>query len=173
MLALLPRGSGGLLVIGIPLHFLLFLMPSSHCVRSKVTLHGHFVWNRDRTASVAPMFGMVLLPAVAVASTVTRRDTVDMILNVMDDVPLRGIGPSARISTVVLSFQVCNVMHVSGLDTRSPAVICWRLLCSWINTSNNLFLMMSAALLSRHGSPGGRRSWVSPTFSHSSYDGLL
>jgi hypothetical protein len=143
-------------------HFLLFLMPSSRCVRSKVTLHGHFVWNRDRTTSVAPMFRMVLLAAVAMALTVTRWDTVDVILNVMDGVPLRGIGPSARISAVVLLFQVCNAMHVSGLGTRPPAVICWPSLCSWINTSNNLFLMMSTAILSQHGSPSGRRSWVSP-----------
>ena len=67
MWALLPHGSGGLLVIGIPLRSLLFLMPSSRCVRSNVTLHEHFVWNKDRTTSVAPMFGMVLLAAVAVA----------------------------------------------------------------------------------------------------------
>ena len=154
--------SEGLLVIEIPLRFLLFLMPSSRCVRSKVTLHERFVWNKDRTASVTPMFGMVLLAAVAVASTVIRWDPVDVILIVMDDVPLCRIGPFARISAVVLSFQVCNAMHVSGLGRRPPAVICWRSQCSWINTSNNLFLTMSAALLSRHGSPGGRRSWVSP-----------
>ena len=79
MLALHPHGSVGLLVIGIPLPFLLFPMPSSRCVRSKVTLHERFVWNKDRTASVTPMFGVVLLAAVAVASTVTRRDTVDVI----------------------------------------------------------------------------------------------
>ena len=56
------------------------------------------------------------------------RDTAgrgSMILTVMDGVPLCGIGPSARISAVVLSFQVCNGMHVSGLGTRPPAVICW------------------------------------------------
>jgi len=46
-------------------------------------------------------------------------------LNVMDDIPLRGIGPSTRISTVVLLYQMCNAMHVSGLGTRPPAVICW------------------------------------------------
>jgi hypothetical protein len=72
-----------------------------------------------------PMIGMVLLAAVAVASTVTRQDKVAVILTVMDGVPLRGIGPSARISGVVLSFQVCNAMHVSRLGTRPPAVICW------------------------------------------------
>ncbi len=125
MLALLPDGSKGLLVIEISLRFLLFLMPSSRCVRSKVTLHERFVWNKDRTASVAPMFGMVLLAAVAVPSTVIRRDTVDKILNVMGDIPLCGIGPFARISAVILTFQVCNAMHVSGLGRRPPAVICW------------------------------------------------
>jgi len=70
------------------------------------------------------MFGMVLLAAVAVPSTVIKRDTVDKILNVMGDIPLRGIGPFARISAVVLTFQVCNAMHVSGLGRRPPAVIC-------------------------------------------------
>ena len=130
MLALLPHGSGGLLVFGIPLHFLLFLMLSSRCVRSKVTLHVCFLWNRDRTASVAPMIGMVLLAAVAVASTVTKRDAVNVILTVMDGVPPRGIGPFARISVVALSFLGCNVMHVSGLGMRLPAVTCWRSLCS-------------------------------------------
>ncbi len=125
MLALLPHGSGGLLVIGIPFRFLLFLMPSSRCVRSKVTLHGCFVWNRDRTASAAPMIGMAHLAAVAVALTVTRRDAVDVILTVMDGVPPRGIGQSARISVIALSFLGCNVTHVSGLGMRLPAVTCW------------------------------------------------
>ena len=89
-----------------------------------------FVWNKDRTASVAPMIGMVLLAAVAVASTVTRWDEVDMILTVMDGVPPHGIGPSARISVVTLLFLECNVMHVSGLGMRLPAVTCWQSLCS-------------------------------------------
>jgi len=60
------------------------------------------------------MIEMVLLAAVAVASTVTRRDEVDVILTVMDGVPPRGIGPSAWISVVTLSFLGCNVMHVPG-----------------------------------------------------------
>ena len=111
-------------MIGIPLRFLLFLMPSSRCVRSKVTLHERFVWNRDRTASAAPLIGMVLLAAVAVASNVTRRDEVDVILTVMDGIPPRGIGPSARISVVALSFLGCNAMHVSRLGMRLPAVTC-------------------------------------------------
>jgi protein-S-isoprenylcysteine O-methyltransferase Ste14 len=106
------------------------------------------------------MIGMVLLAAVAVASTVTKRDVVDVILTVMDGVPPRGIGPFARISVVALSFLGCNAMLVSGLGMRLPAVTCWPLLCSWINTSNILFLTLSAALLSRRGSLGGRRSWV-------------
>jgi hypothetical protein len=76
------------------------------------------------------MIGMALLVAVAVASTVTRRDEVDVILTVMDGVPPRGIGPSARISVVALLFLGCNVMHVSGLGMRLPAVTCWRSLCS-------------------------------------------
>jgi hypothetical protein len=80
--------------------------------------------------SVAPMIGMVLLAAVAVASTVTRRDEVDMILTVMDGVPPRGIDPSARIFVVALLFLGCNVMHVSRLGMRLPAVTCWRSLCS-------------------------------------------
>jgi hypothetical protein len=69
-------------------------------------------------------------------------------LTVMDVVTLRGINPSAQIYAFVLSFLVRNAMHVSVLGMRLPAVICWRLLCFWINMSSILFLTTSAAVLS-------------------------
>ena len=47
-----------------------------------------------------------------------------VILIVMDGIPPRGIGPSARISVVALSFLGCNAMHVSRLGMRLPAVTC-------------------------------------------------
>jgi hypothetical protein len=107
------------------------------------------------------MKGMVQLAAVAVASTMTGRDAVVMILTMMDVVTLRVIDPSAQIYAVVLSFLVSNAMHVSVLGMRLPAVICWRLLCFWINMSSILFLTTSAAVLSQLGLTGGRRSWAS------------
>ena len=76
-------------------------------------------------STVASAAKRAILAAVAVASTVTRRDAVDVILTVMDGVPPRGIGPSARISVVALLFLGCNVTHVSGLGMRLPAVTCW------------------------------------------------
>jgi hypothetical protein len=108
------------------------------------------------------MLGTVRLAAVAMALTVIKQDAVAVISTVMDGVHPQGIGPFARIFVVALSFLGCNAMLVGGLGMRLPAVTCWPSLCSWINMSNILFLTMSAALLSRRGSLGGRRSWANP-----------
>ena len=140
------HGSGGWLVAGILIHFLLLLMTVSRCVLSKVILHGCIVSNRDRIVFAAPMKGMVQLAAVALVSTVTGWDAVIMILTVMDVVTLRVIDPSAQIYAVNLSFLMHNAMHVSILGMRLPAVTCWQLLCFWITMSGILFLTTSAAV---------------------------
>jgi hypothetical protein len=160
-------GSNEWQVIEIPSRCQLLLRTSSRCVQFRVTVHRCIMLIRDRTASaphlvVAPMTGTVLPAVVAVVSTATRQDAVVAILTVAVDGHLHAIDQSAQITAVVPSSMVCNVMHVSILGTRHPAVICWQLLCSWINTSSTPFLMMTAAGLGHIGLTGGRSSWGSP-----------
>jgi hypothetical protein len=124
------HGYGEWLAVGIRLLCPLSLKTNSLCVGSKVTVHMYIVSNKVRTVSVLCMNEMALLVAVVVASIGTGQDAVDVILIVMLSVPLRMIGPYARISTVALSFLVFNARHVSVLGTRLLAVTCWPLRCS-------------------------------------------
>jgi hypothetical protein len=110
----------------------LWMRTNSHCVRFKDTVHGCFGWNRDRTASaphlvITTMNGTVLPAAVAMDSTMTGWDAVDVKLTVTADAPLHTIGPSAQTTANALSYMACNEMHVSVLGMRPPAVILRRL----------------------------------------------
>jgi hypothetical protein len=105
------------------------------------------------------MTAMALQVAAVVVLIETWRDAVAVILLAMDGVPLREIGPYARISAVAFSSLVSNAQLVNVLGMRLLVVTCWSSHYSWINTRRPS-LMILAVLSNPLGLPGLRRSWV-------------